>query len=415
MKLKKLIGLFIAIFIIVFVVEKYILVSPSYEISKLPDGKKFAFTITDDTDGSTLESIKPIYDFLLEKGLFITKTCWVLPGDTPSGLDDKAFYPGDSTEREDYLEYLKYLQKRGFEIALHTASGGNDTRERTIKGYEVFKKQFGDFPRMNMNHFTNLENIYWGAERFPYPVNLIMQKLFYKQLRVQGDDKNSPYFWGDICQQHTKYIRGFSANETNLLKVNPSMPYHEQSTPYVNYWFSCTNGLLLNEFLSIITRENIDRLENERGVCIVYTHFGMGFTHKQNEKYIIDDRFRKIMEYVAAQDGWFVPASTVLDRLLNLKKMKLYQYDDRIVLVNEGRELVEGVTLCKGGKENLFDNDGKAYLPNESGDIVVGDMHPFEVKVLFKDQNGPNNKMGVPLLEKVKMYFYWFFTKGGSS
>jgi hypothetical protein len=414
MKLKKIIGLFVTILIVVLLVDKYILVSPSYEISKLPNGKKFAFTMTDDTDGSTLESIKPIYDFLLEKGLFITKTCWVLGNDTPSGLNDAAWYYGDTTEREDYLTYLKYLQKRGFEIALHTASGGNDTRERTIKGYEVFKEQFGDFPKMNISHFTNLENIYWGAERFPYPLNLIMQKFFYKQLRFQGDDKTSPYFWGDICQQRTKYIRGFSANETNLLKINASMPYHEPSTPYVNYWFSCTNGLLPDQFISIITRENVDKLENERGVCIVYTHLGMGFAHKHNEKYIIDDRFKKIMEYVTEKDGWFAPASTVLDRLLDLKKVKLYQYDDRIVLINEGREFVDGVTLWKGGKGHLFDTDGNAYVPNESGDIVVGDMHAFEVKVLFKDHNSPNKKMGVPLLEKVKIYFYWIFTKGGS-
>jgi hypothetical protein len=127
---------------------------------------------------------------------------------------------------------------------------------------------------------------------------------------------------------------------------------------------------------------------------------------------MIDDRFRKIMEYVAEKDGWFAPASTVLDRLLNLKKVILYQYDDRVVLINEGRAFLGGVTLCKGGKGRLFDTAGNAYVPNESGDIVVGDIHPFEVKVLFKDQNGPDKKMGVPLLEKVKIYFYWILTKG---
>src|SRR5271165_313130 len=34
-----------------------------------PQGKRFAFTIVDDTDRSTVENVGPVYDFLLELGL----------------------------------------------------------------------------------------------------------------------------------------------------------------------------------------------------------------------------------------------------------------------------------------------------------------------------------------------------------
>ena len=36
--------------------------------------KNFYFTIIDDTDDATLENIRPVYDFLTSKGIFITKT-----------------------------------------------------------------------------------------------------------------------------------------------------------------------------------------------------------------------------------------------------------------------------------------------------------------------------------------------------
>lgn len=40
---------------------------------------KFYFSIIDDTDDATYENIKPVYDFLYDKDIFITKTVWVYP------------------------------------------------------------------------------------------------------------------------------------------------------------------------------------------------------------------------------------------------------------------------------------------------------------------------------------------------
>src|SRR5579872_5459683 len=43
-----------------------------------PGGKKFAFTIIDDTDLSTRQNTEPVYDFLAENGFRTTKTVWPL-------------------------------------------------------------------------------------------------------------------------------------------------------------------------------------------------------------------------------------------------------------------------------------------------------------------------------------------------
>ena len=44
---------------------------------KLPDGKKFIFTIIDDTDDAFLNKIRPIYD-LLYKNNIITTVLYIL-------------------------------------------------------------------------------------------------------------------------------------------------------------------------------------------------------------------------------------------------------------------------------------------------------------------------------------------------
>ncbi len=45
-----------------------------------PEGKTFAFTIFDDTDRSTVENTKPVYDFLKANGLRTTKSVWPIAG-----------------------------------------------------------------------------------------------------------------------------------------------------------------------------------------------------------------------------------------------------------------------------------------------------------------------------------------------
>ena len=43
---------------------------------RFPNGARFAFTILDDTDDSTLENVKPVYDRLRAYGFRTTKTAW---------------------------------------------------------------------------------------------------------------------------------------------------------------------------------------------------------------------------------------------------------------------------------------------------------------------------------------------------
>ena len=72
---------------------------------ELPDGKRFAFTILDDTDDGTLENLRPVYDRLRELGFRTTKTVW--PMDCPEGSEN--YYAADTLQRPDYLAYVRSL------------------------------------------------------------------------------------------------------------------------------------------------------------------------------------------------------------------------------------------------------------------------------------------------------------------
>jgi hypothetical protein len=89
------------------------------------------------------------------------------------------------------------------------------------------------------------------------------------------------------------------------------MPYHDPAKPLVNMWYASTEGPKVQPFTNSITPEKIDRLEEEGGLCLMYTHFAHEFSINGE----INPEFRKNMEYIASRDCWFAPVSAVLDFL----------------------------------------------------------------------------------------------------
>lgn len=277
---------------------------------KWPKDKKFAFTIVDDTDNGTVENIKPVYDFLYSKGILATKTVWVYPS--------RDHFTGGSLLDRGYLEFILDLKDKGFEIGLHSVGSGVFKREEILRGINLFHEKLGFYPYIHINHGNNPDNIYWGYERYQWFLRNIFKLLYGKRRKYYGADLDSSYFWGDICKEKVKYIRNYTFNDINTLKIDPLMPYIDRSKErFSNYWFSSSDGHTVKEFNFLIRKENIDRLENEGGACIVYTHFAYNFVNDQGQ---LDREFVENMDYLSTKNGWFVPASTLLDYLLSQKK-----------------------------------------------------------------------------------------------
>jgi len=280
---------------------------PQYRHIQLPEGKKFAFSIIDDTDGATLEKIQPVYDYLQELGIRSTKTIWVLPSINLDHWPNRGVSIADSQ----YLAFVLNLHSKGYEIALHGARGGHSTRQEIIRSLETFRELFGQYPRIHINHSENRDNLYWGDAKLGITPLRWLYLIASGNHSSYGHDPDSEYFWGDIAREHISYCANFSFHDINVFRVNPLIPYHDARTPYVNYWFNSSDGGNVTSFNELISKENIDRLEREGGICLIYTHLASGF-YKDGQ---LDPVFKERLRYVASRNGWFAPASEVLDHI----------------------------------------------------------------------------------------------------
>lgn len=272
-----------------------------------PDGKRFAFTVVDDTDMATLERLKPVYEVFERYGMRTTKTVWVLESSDLSNTTNS----GDTLSDPEYRAFILDLQRKGFEIALHGVRGGSSPRADIERGLEEFREILGAYPRMQVNHSLNEDNLYWGPHLYSFAPLRWAAPLAIRH-RFSGHDPQSPYFWGDIARERIKYVRRFTYSNINLRSVAPSMPYRLEDKPYVNYWFPTANGDRVVEFSELLKPENLDRLEREGGVCLVYAHLGSGSFTRAGAA---DPRFEARIRELTRRNGWFVPASQILDFL----------------------------------------------------------------------------------------------------
>ncbi len=278
---------------------------------QFPNGRRFAFTILDDTDDATFESVVPVYERLREYGFRTTKTVW--PLDCPEGSQE--YFAAETLQRPEYLSFVQQLVADGFELASHGATMEPSDRERTLRGLEFLDRHFDTTVQLYANHGENRENVYWGAKRFRTPVFRWLMQAIERSPRSGyycGEVEGSEFFWGDICRKRFRYVRNFTFASLNALSFNPEMPYAVPSTPYVHYWFSTSDAPTPEAFRRRVTRSAIDRLEAEGGICIVSTHFGKrGYVSNGR----LDSGVDEILRYIAAKPGWFVPVSKILDHL----------------------------------------------------------------------------------------------------
>ena len=271
-----------------------------------PEGRRFAFTVFDDPDGQSLETSRLVYRFLADLGFRTTIAVWPLGGrrEPNSG--------GETCANPEYLEHVRRLGQSGFEIAWHNATLHTSTREETAEGLDAFRRYFGHDPISMANHY-NGEALYWGPSRLsglPRFAYLLLTR-YQAANRHFGHVEQHPYFWGDLCRERIRYCRNFVFSDLNTLRMCPAMPYHDPERPWVNRWFAASEGAQGPAFLKAIAEANQDRLEEEGGASILYTHFGHGFVNGGR----LHPDFVRLMNRLSRKNGWFVPAHVILDHL----------------------------------------------------------------------------------------------------
>jgi hypothetical protein len=274
-----------------------------------PEGKRFAFTIVDDTDVATVANVKPMYELLYELGFRTTKTVW--PVDCPEGSPN--FSSSQTLEDADYRNFVVDLQQKGFEITWHGATMETSRRARTIDALQRFRDIFGAYPRIHLNHAVNRENVYWGPGRLDSPLlRAVIARFTGKHAGYfTGHVKDSPFWWGDHCAKHLMYGRNLTTNDINTASFNPSMPYRDPARPLISWWFSSSDAEDVAEFNELIHPRRQERLQRDGGFCVVATHFGKDFVRDG----VVNPVTRARLEELSQRPGWFTTTGQLLDWL----------------------------------------------------------------------------------------------------
>ena len=272
-----------------------------------PDGRAFAFTIFDDTDDATVENVSPVYSFLRDLGLRTTKSVWATAGEGTPHIG------GSTCDDGTYRRWTLELQAEGFEIGSHGATPTTSPRQVVLRSLERFRDIYGHDPSALANHSGCLESVYWGEDRVSGAPRLAYNVMtrFRRRGVFRGHQEGDPLFWGDLCRERVKYVRNFTYTDINTLAACPMMPYYDPDRPYVRAWFASSEGANVQAFNRRLSEADQDRLEAEGGACIMYTHLASGFLSDGE----LNERFRALMWRLARKNGWFVPASTLLDYL----------------------------------------------------------------------------------------------------
>ena len=275
---------------------------------EFPQGKRFAFTILDDTDVATVDNVEPMYRLLERLGMRATKTVW--PVACPEG--SRNFATSQTLEDPEYLAFVRDLENRGFEVTWHGATMESSKRERTLAGLERFHELIGHYPRIHANHAENRENLYWGTERIDQPLlKFLFGRMAHPPGYFVGHRKDSPYWWGDLCERHILYARNLTFGDLNLASINPSMPYHDPARPLVRYWFSSTDAEDASAFADLLHPRRQQALEAQGGFCIVATHIGKGYVRNS----LVDPLVEERLAMLARRPGWFPTVGQLLDWL----------------------------------------------------------------------------------------------------
>lgn len=287
-----------------------------------------------------MEQVRSVYNFLSDRGFPTTKTVWAVPPAERCGLPPlpDSTLRGITLQDEEYAAYCDALFAKGFEICLHGASAGNNRREVQAQALDLMRHRYGN-PSTYICHSKNADNLYWEEQVTRLqPFRMLLQRMSHH--RTLGAVEDSPYFWGDLCREHVKYIRLLRTRATDTLSANPSMPYYDPSRPYVKYWFSATKRALKD----CATPEALRSLRENHGLTVLYQYL---HRYAYPETLELNPDFAASVERILQSGDILVaPVGRMMDRLRLMQGVFLLTHGERNWLLNIKDEDVTHVQLA---------------------------------------------------------------------
>jgi hypothetical protein len=280
--------------------------------SRYPDGRRFAFTVVHDADSAFSERLAPLFDVFDELGFRITASVfafwadWARRGSIWSEWRQSSAFTApiavplcDPVERRFYQD----LAARGHEVALHSPSDTSSTPADIVDAFELFKATFDHFPTVYTEH-SSLSNKDAQSN--------------------EGSDPRSPYYCRDLLLAYDPWIW---VDGEGALRDDEDGKYFEipPTASPLNLHANAQYGLMkafvrtgrwsrgdADGFLETYSEENIDTIERDGGMALVYTHLDYGWLDPRTRRMRTDVEAR--LRYLAAKPGWFAPAGEILER-----------------------------------------------------------------------------------------------------
>ena len=364
--------------------------------------------MTDDTNGSTLEGVRAVYEYAIGHGVWPTRTVWTQRASRRCGVRNQ-LEPNRGLTLEDaaYTRYCQELHERGIEFALHDVSSGNNTREDVIRGLQTFKDTFGHAPSIYICHAHNAEHPYWGEEQYRSPIARRLARLFYrfKPEEFSGHIPTSPYYWSDICRETIRYVRLYRTRHLNVLRKNPGLPYHQYDKPDVLFWFS--GNAEDYELFQRVTPEALDKIAREDGAIIHYAHTSVFLDPDKST----DSGLRPEVEDALAligkrEDCWCDGVTSILDRCLATKNLLVQQQKHALIITNPTEIGLDDFQI-QARYRALYLRSGEVLHPDEESRFRIGRLDPRSCVVLYFEKEGAEvgDPVGIPRFEELTMTF----------
>jgi len=351
-----------------------------WSISLYPNGHTFAFTLVHDADGAYSRRLAPLFNVFDQVGLKITATVFVSWANWAANgriwtqwkqskrENDQFFAPQcvplvDDNERQFY----QHLATRGHEIGMHTPSETSSERVDVIRGFEYFQRVFGRYPTVYVEHSANNNKDAQSNE------GSAPESIYYNSdlLNSYGpwvwlDDE-----WGVPHNRHAQFY--------DILAANGS-PFNRRAAAQ----YGITKAFLRtgkwregdgDGFLAWYSEENIDSLEKNRGLALVYTHLDNKWLDPRSRE--IRSSIQERLQYLTSKNGWFMPAGKILDRLYSMRGLHLRHNGKALTIINAGGERVDGLTLISHQGRSLC-RGVDIFRPTGRGEIVLGRIHAGE-------------------------------------
>jgi len=327
-----------------------------------PHPYRAGFCITDDTDAATFEQVKAVYDFLLSRNFRTTRAVWAFKPMDRCGvppIPDSALR-GITLQDPQYLDYCRKLHEYGFEICLHGASAGNNTREYTRQAFDFLGRNIAASDTF-ICHGKNADNLYWEHKVTSLPVLRWLLK-HYSRHSCSGEVESSPFFWGDICKDKIDQVRLFRTRCLDTLKRNSSMPYFDPHKPFVNGWFAATKRRIID----CATEQARAALKRDYGLTVLYQYL---FRYADPKTLALDPRFTKAIDDIAGDQEILVDTvSHIMRRLRLIQGLFVVHNRHRFWLVNTNEDDVRDVQIALSGPAPHVSSDQPV---NIRGDTLV--------------------------------------------